>query len=259
MDKVKKARLAELRKKKLEQKQQTDLQRHQDLVDAFNGLKNLFDEKAKVDAKASALLLEKLEKLGDFKPELNAVKQAIESLPTVDNIKISNLHELASLQKEVDLTEVKQAIDDLSTSIAKQAMDSVSITNKTVGEYIPVRRVIEKNGRLMFDDKPLEVTVVGGGGGGVQQKLTRNNDSIAVVNPDGTPLSTGGASASYQVWNDKVSDPNLVYIGKSLPGTLEEDAAWQIKRYHKTDGKLMFANSDSTFTHRWDQRAGYTY
>lgn len=262
MDKAKKAKLAELRKKKIQQKQQTELQRHQDLVNAFNGLKSLFDERDSKNAEANAVLLAKIAELGDFKPELAAVKQAIENLPTVDNIKISNLHELAGLQQEVDLTEVKQAIDDLSTSIAKQAMDSVAITNKKAEDYIPTRRVIEKNGRLVFDDKPMEVTVVGGGGAtiaGVQSELTRNGDSIAVVNPDGTPLSVGGASASYQVWNDKVSDPNFIYIGKALPGTLEDDAAWQIKRYHKTDGKLMFANSDATFTHRWDQRAGYTY
>ena len=261
MDKVKKARLAELRKKKLEQKQQTDLQRHQELVDAFNSLRTLFEEREAKNAEANAVLLEKIAELGDFKPEINAVREAIENLPTVDNIKISNLSELAGLQKEVDLTEVKNAIASLANAVADQVVDSVSITNRDPSDFIPTRRVIEKNGRLIFDDSPSNV-IVGGGGGGkalVQKELTRNGDSIAVVNPDGTPLSVGGGSASYQVWNDKVSDPNLIYIGKSLPGTLEEDAAWQIKRYHKTDGKLMFANSDSTFTHRWDQRAGYTY
>ena len=262
MDKAKKAKLAELRKKKLEQKQLTELQRHQDLVDAFNGLRDLFVTQNKESIRVTSQLLVKLDKLGSFKPELNAVKEAIENLPTVDNIKISNLHELASLQKEVDLTEVKEAINDLSESIAKQAMDSVSITNRKPEEYIPFRRVIQQNGKLIFDDDPMHVNVLGGGGGGrsfVQKELTRNGDSIAVVNPDGTPLSGGGSGASYQVFNDKVTDSDLIYIGKSLPGSGEDSSAWQIKRYQKSTGKLTFASNDATFTHRWDQRTGYDY
>lgn len=264
MDKAKKAKLAELRKKKSEQKQQTELQRHQELVDSFNGLRNLFEERSQKDAESSALLLEKIAKLGDFKPELSAVRKAIENLPTVDNIKISNLSEIASLQKEVDLTEVKQAIDKLSSSIAKQALDSVSITNKTPDEYIPMRRVILKDGQLIFDDKPQIITVGGGGGGRstistVQQDLIRNGDSIAVVNPDGTPISGGGASASYQVFNDKITDADLIYIGKSLPGVAENTAGWQIKRYQKSTGKLTFADDVATFTKQWDARTGYSY
>lgn len=260
MDRAKKARLAELRKKKLEQKQLTEQQRHQDLVYAFNGLRELFVTQNKEAIRTTSQLLVKLDQLGSFKPELNAVKEAIESLPTVDTIKISNIHELAALQKEVDLTDVKLAINELAESIAKQVMDAVAITNKKPEEYIPFRRVVEKNGKLIFDDSQAQVSVLGGGGRSfVQKELTRNGDSIAVVNPDGTPLGGGGVSASYQIFNDKITDSDLIYIGKSLPGTDEGNAGWQIKRYQKSTGKLTFADDDATFTHMWDQRIGYDY
>lgn len=262
MDKAKKARLAELRKKKLEQKQLTEQQRHQDLVDAFNGLRDLFITQNKEAIRTTSQLLVKLDQLGSFKSELNAVKEAIKNIPVANDVKISNLSELANLQKEVDLTEVKLAINELAESIAKQAIDAVSITNKKPEEYIPFRRVIEKNGKLVFDDSPAQVNVLGGGGGGksfVQKELTRNGDSIAVVNPDGSPITGGGSGASYQVFNDKVTDSDLIYIGKSLPGSAEDSSAWQIKRYQKSTGKLTFASNDATFTHRWDQRTGYDY
>lgn len=264
MDKAKKAKLAELRKKKSDQKQQTELQRHQELVDAFNGLRTLFDERNKEDAKSSDLLLKKLSELGDFKTELSAVKEAIENLPTVDNIKISNLSEIASLQKEVDLTEVKQAIDRLASSIAKQALDSVSITNKKPDEYIPMRRVVLKDGQLVFDDKP-QVISVGGGGGGrstvstVQQDLIRNGNSIAVVNPDGTPLSGGGASSLYISNIDKTTTPNVVYIGEAIPGSVAVDEAWRVTRIDKTTSPVTIRYAGVLFNETFNNLPSKDY
>lgn len=68
-----------------------------------------------------------------------------------------------------------------------------------------------------------------------------------------------GESAAYESRNDTTTDANLVYLGKALPGSLEGDAAWQIKRYNKSAGHMSFADDETTFTKSWDSRTSYTY
>lgn len=63
----------------------------------------------------------------------------------------------------------------------------------------------------------------------------------------------------YQSRNDPDTDPNLIYLGKSLPGVATSAAGWQIKCYNISEGKMTFADDDITFTNIWDNRAGYTY
>lgn len=161
-----KAKLLELRKKKNDQKRQSDLQKHLELVDAIKDIQKFFEDSLKRDIKQSELLLRKLEEFGEFKKEVAAIKEAIKGIPTVKSVSINNISDLNKLQK-TDFTEVKNAILKLVQAADKKTIDSFTINNKKAEEYIPTRRVIEKNGQLVFDDKPMEVTVVGGGGGAI--------------------------------------------------------------------------------------------
>jgi hypothetical protein len=68
-----------------------------------------------------------------------------------------------------------------------------------------------------------------------------------------------GESASYESRNDTTSDPNLVYLGKALPGTATSATSWQIKRYNKSAGHMSFADDATTFNKSWDLRSSYGY
>lgn len=208
MDKARKARLLELRQKKIANRSQTDSQRHAEFLGAISGLHELFNETAAENKITTDALLKKLEEFSSFKKEVSEVKKAIEALPKVDRVAISNISELIENQRKLDLTEVTRTINNLAKAVQANSVEDVTIKNKKVDEYVPIRRVIQLNGRLVFDDKPMEVTVVGGGGGtvaGVQPELVRtgaDGKSIAVVNPDGTPLSVGGGGGDLHVYNE---------------------------------------------------------
>ena len=79
---------------------------------------------------------------------------------------------------------------------------------------------------------------------------------LKVVNPDGSSI---GSTTAYENRNDTTTDPNLVYLGKALPGSLTSDAAWQIKRYNKSAGHMSFADDVTTFTKQWSGRTTYGY
>lgn len=72
-------------------------------------------------------------------------------------------------------------------------------------------------------------------------------------------MTQPGATAAYESRNDTTTDANLVYLGKALPGSLEGDAAWQIKRYNKSAGHMSFADDETTFTKVWSDRTTYNY
>lgn len=200
MDKARKLKLLELRQKKTANRQKTDNQRHAEFLQSITGLHDLFKEKNAKDVKKTDELIDKLSEFSSFKKEVQQVRQAIQDLPKVDKVAISNITELINAQKDLDLTEVTKAINELTKQVAAQTIDAVTIKNKDANDYVPIRRVIEVQGRLIFDDKPMEVTVVGGGGGmatiaGVQPELVRdtvNGKAMAIVNPDGSAIGAGG-------------------------------------------------------------------
>ena len=193
MDKSKQAKLVELRKKKAASKKQSEESKHSELLGAVNGLHALFESQSKQQAESTDKLINKLGELGAFKKEVASVKQAIQDLPKTENVSINNLSELIEAQEKYDNTEVVEAVKALTEKVENQTTDSVNIKNRKVEEFIPTRRVREVQGRLVYDDDPLQVSVVGGGGGtiaSVQPKLIRD-DAIAVVNPDGTNIGGG--------------------------------------------------------------------
>lgn len=81
-------------------------------------------------------------------------------------------------------------------------------------------------------------------------------NQIAVVNPDGTEVGGGG---TYQLNYDTDSTVNAVYLGKSVPGSADSDAAWQIVKINTTTQEKRYADAETTFTKVWDERVTYGY
>ena len=196
MEKSKKAKLLELRAKKIENNKVADQKKHEEIIEALNALHGLFSDGNVTSTESTEQLLDKLSEIESLKSEVASVRQAIENIPKIEKVAISNLSELISQQKEVDLSRVVNAINTLTREVKSQTVNSITVDNKEPADFIPTRRVINKNGTLVFDDKPMEVTVVGGGGRGasmasVQAPLIRDGNAIAVVNQDGTPMNGG--------------------------------------------------------------------
>lgn len=167
MDKIKQAKLLELRQKNNENKKQLDVQRHDDLLTAINSLRNALNFEQKDYTENIDVLIDKLDGLDSLEKEIAAVKQAIKEIPEINSLSINNLDELTKYQQEVDLSIVIKAIDALTVAVKSISITDVSISNRKASDFIPMRRVREVNGKLVFDDAPMQVSVVGGGGSSI--------------------------------------------------------------------------------------------
>lgn len=60
--------------------------------------------------------------------------------------------------------------------------------------------------------------------------------------------------------DDVVGD--ITYVGEALPGSAEDDEVWRIKRLDSSSGievRVMWADGDTNFDNRWDQRLTLNY
>lgn len=207
MDKAKKQKLLELRKKKNADSKKSESTKHAELVNAVNNLSSLFKDNEKKHADTIDTLLSKLEEVSAFRNEVIEVKQAINDIPVTNAVAVNNLHELLELKQEVDMTPVTRAIENLTKAISKQVVEKVTIKNKKVDEFVPMRRVRSVQGRLMFDDDALKVEVIGGGGGSVVNNYSKETAKDVRFDPDetapiyiGTHMESGDASTSSVIW-----------------------------------------------------------
>jgi len=178
-------KLAQLRLKNSQNK----AKKHQELLDSNTSIKDAVDSlKQLIEAKDNTELITELGKLKDsftFKDDIALLTKSIED-QTNQPITKDNFQELIDKVGSINNNSVILAINNLAESIEDQDV------GQEPEDYKPVRRVIKVGGRLVFDDSPSQVNVSGGGGGGIQSRLIRNKDAIAVVNPDGTPIASGG-------------------------------------------------------------------
>ena len=57
-------------------------------------------------------------------------------------------------------------------------------------------------------------------------------------------------------------DPDIVYIGEAVPGSVNSDPVWKITQFvEDNNGSTFqqFANGDSGYVHVWDDRESLTY
>lgn len=94
--------------------------------------------------------------------------------------------------------------------------------------------------------------------GGVKyqrMKLTVGDDGVNDGDVSKTnPLPTEGVS-KYILKMDQATDV-ILYVGEAVPGSLDTDAVWRIKKIDETTGlSVLWANGNTNFDNRWDQRA----
>lgn len=90
-------------------------------------------------------------------------------------------------------------------------------------------------------------------------------DSVGQSNPlpirikdgvTGNDLDIGGSTKYDTRFEDGAT---YMYVAEALPGSLDSDAAWRIKRYVQATLQGNWADGEATFTKVWDDRATYTY
>lgn len=188
-----KSKLVELRKKKIANKKSTEDKKHAELLDALSLLNSsLSDEPLKLESIQK--ILNELSEVSLFNKQMldlfNSINESLDK-----EVSIADMTGLLAEISKGDVAPVVTAIKNLSNAI---------IENKSQApeDYIPVRRVRRVGKEYVFDDDASTpvVSVSGGSGGGVQLTLTRNGvTALAVVNPDGTPLTTGSGGSTAEL------------------------------------------------------------
>lgn len=70
---------------------------------------------------------------------------------------------------------------------------------------------------------------------------------------------TSVQSALYKLAYEEASS-TITYIGEAVAGTATSAASWRIKRMDTSSGIIiLWANSVTTFTNIWDNRAALSY
>lgn len=189
--------------------------------------------------------------LVDLKQIVENVVDAIKSQKTTVEAPVVNVPETVVNVPETDLKPIEKGLKSVETAIGNIELPKTDVSG--------VEKKLDRSNKLLKEivDKP-----VGGGGGGGSSWVAVNQDGIAqpiTLTVDGKIPVEAGATSNYESRNDITTDTNLVYLGKALPGSLEGDAAWQIKRYNKSAGHMSFADDVTTFTKKWSERTLYGY
>lgn len=189
----------------------------------------------------------------DNKPNDELFAKIADGILKFDNaIKSLELNPTINL-KGITATELKNEVDRLIEKLPKDAKDSVKIEYEKAGatNYINVRLTDGINFYKAFG---------GGGGGGSSSPTVDTGDgvlAVPVANPDGTPLSSGGASggrwANYaDARQDLASDP--MYFGKE-----DLDGNFVIKQFGITSNTTLYYEGTGGIADAWDDRATYDY
>ena len=70
-------------------------------------------------------------------------------------------------------------------------------------------------------------------------------------------INSLGGSVKYDSRLD--NGATYMYVGEALPGSLDSDAVWRIKRYVQATLQGDWADGTEAFTKVWNDRATYTY
>lgn len=169
---------------------------------------------------------------------------------TLDSLELSPEIKLTSITKD----ELKKEVDRILNKLPADSKRSVTIAyeNAPSTRYINVRLTDGINFYKAFGG--------GGGGGGSSSPTVDTGDgvlAVPVANPDGTPLSTGGASggrwATYaDARQDLAGDP--MYFGKE-----DANGNWVIKQFGITSNTTLYYEGTGGIADAWADRATYDY
>jgi len=181
------AKLAQLRRKKLETNKKTEADRHEAILKSHDQVFTAVNKLAEtLEAQDNKDVLELIKSI-DTSKELEAMVNLVNKLGERSDQSSKDIVELISKNTAKQNEAIAEIAIKLSESIQKQSFKSQEVT-----DFVPTRRVRKVGNRFVFDDDPMQVSIVGGGGSSFPKAALRNNNSIAVVNPDGTPIVGGG-------------------------------------------------------------------
>jgi hypothetical protein len=94
-------------------------------------------------------------------------------------------------------------------------------------------------------------------------QLVWNPDTLSWVRATQASGSGGSAPAAQTIQKFDAPDAATLYCGSAIPGSLDMDQAWRIKRviFDAASGlplSVLVANSGASVS-RWDQRAALSY
>lgn len=210
-----------------------------------------------VEVENLAELSEKLDELG----EVLTKAIADNSYKPVTEVKVSNQVKEVDVKSPVtikNLSELSKYFD----GIIKAITSNQPIVNVEKQDIIfPTSAKTPISVRLSDGKRFYDAITAAVSGGTVTVRDSSGRVAVPVVNPDGTPISSGGASqTNYAVrWDDTTTD-NVTYVGKATISSVSGDAAWQIKKIDNTNGGIItWADGDDEFDNVWDNRASLTY
>lgn len=241
-------KLAQLRQKKAENKAKLHkelLDSNTSIKDAVKALSNAINSQEPIDLDR---FVEQLKDSQTYGEDIKRFETALRESSDKDK-----LGEILTAVGNINNQDVVTAVNGLIGKIEARTID------QSPEAYQPVRRVRKIGQRLVFDDDPLQVNVAGGGGGGasVQQPLIRNNNSIAVVNIDGSPIGVP-VTILYKKLIDETTTANVTYIGEATRGTLTSSPTWKIQRIKENITPITIEWTNG-FVAVWDDRVSELY
>lgn len=214
-------------------------------------------------------LEEQLKLIPKEKPEFEQKEEVrVTNLDDIDFTTLENAIKGIKIDTPAPVVNVPQTevnIDAPDLDPIKKSLSDVIKAVKGIKLEVPktdLSKVESELAKLTKLNKELLDKPVGGSAGGGSSWVATNSDNIPVpiqLTVDGKIPVEAGATSTYESRNDTTSDPNLVYLGKALPGSATSAAVWQIKRYNKSAGHMSFADDVTTFTKVWDNRSSYGY
>lgn len=197
------------------------------------------------------------EQLKSLETAIKAVETSIKAQKLTAEAPIVNVPETVVNVEKTDLTTLEKEQKQTRTDLVK-AIKGIVIPKTDVK---PIEKELKKLNKLFNEFVEYGTGSSGGGNSGVQSTLIRNNNSIAVVNPDGSTIGGGGSSSGKPsdlfalTQFDDSTDPAYEYYAY-----MDKDANWYIKRFNTATNLFKFTAPVATsFTTGWTGRAALTY
>jgi uncharacterized phage infection (PIP) family protein YhgE len=188
----------------------------------------------------------------DNTPELKSINGTLTSL--IQAVQAQKQPELK--QTEKTLSEVLKMLEKLEQKDTQVLVEQKQVTFPTQPkDAIPV--VLVDKDRKGFYDAIQQF--FSGGGGGFPSRLTKD-DSVKVVNPDGTPISIDldnieiEAAPIFDIRNIE-EDSTYKYFGFEQRGGTN----WRIMRKTLATNTFMYATGTTGYATAWTNRAGESY
>lgn len=185
---------------------------------------------------------------------IKTVTEAVKAQETTVEAPVVNVPETTVNVDAPDLKPLQKGFSDVVDAVRAIVIPEVTLDTSVLEKEQKLQTKLLKEIR----DKPVGG---GGGGGGRATPYQDSNGTPAFVELtiDGKiPVETGTTSV-YESRFDTASVSGSVFLAKAVAGSLESDAAWQIKKVNISAGSSKFADAETTFTKVWDDRTSYTY